>query len=119
MSVTAVRESSARIPRWALVLFGLGMVVLLLAPAVVVVVLRYPAVMAAGQRLHAGHQPTGVAVGGSAVGVVSGRDDRVVAVDGGDASQDAVAHAAGSSPLRVAVGAGSVWTANAADDSVT
>src|SRR3954452_11867752 len=119
MSVTAVRESSARLPRWAIVLFGLGMVALLVAPAIVVLLLREPAVIADGQRLRAGHQPTDVAVEGSTVWVVSGRDDRVVALDGRDASQDAVAHAAGSSPLRLAVGAGSVWTANAADDSVT
>ena len=71
------------------------------------------------QRLRAGRLPTDVAVEGSTVWVVSGRDNRVVALDRARRDAERVAHATGSSPLRLAVGAGSVWTANAGDDSVT
>ena len=80
---------------------------------------RSCATTAAGrQALRIAALPTDVAVLGDTVWVASGRDDRVVALEGGRADR-AERHATGSAPLRVAVGAGSVWTANAGDDSVT
>ena len=54
---------------------------LLLAPAAAVLLTRQPDVLADGQRLPAGRLPTDVAVQDSTVWVVSGRDNRVVALD--------------------------------------
>src|SRR3954470_7533791 len=107
------RRPARGLPRWALVLAGVVMILFLLAPAAAVLLSRRPAVVVEGQRLPAGPQPTGVAVDGSTVWVVSGRDNRVVALDARDAKQAPQAHAAGSSPLRIAIGQGSVWAGHA------
>src|SRR3954454_10057579 len=113
------RRPARGLPRWAIVLAGIVMILFLLAPAAAVVLSRKPQVVVESQRLPAGQLPTDVAVDGSTVWVVSGRDNRVVALDARDAKQAPEPHAAGSSPLRLAIGQGSVWTANAGDDTVT
>ena len=63
------------------------MLVFLLAPAAVVLLTRDTGPVVDGQRLAAGKLPTDVAVDGSTVWVVSGRDNRVVALDARDAEQ--------------------------------
>ena len=75
----------------------------------------------AAQRTTArvGRLPVDVAVDGSTVWIASGRDDRVVGVDGRALAAAPVVRETGSSPLRVATALGSVWTANAVDGSVT
>src|SRR3954453_14361801 len=118
-AVADTRQTVERLPRWAIIAAGLAMVVLLFAPAAAVLLTRKPDVIADGQRLPAGRLPTDVAVENSTVWIVSGRDNRVVALDARDAQQAAETRTAGSSPLRLAVGGGSVWTANAGDDTVT
>ena len=96
------------------------LLVFLLAPAAVGPAdARQPARWSRANASPAGKLPTDVAVDGSTVWVVSGRDNRVVALDARDAEQAPEVHATGSSPLRLAVGQGSVWTANAGDDTVT
>ena len=71
------------------------------------------------EALRVARLPTDVAVADDTVWVVSGRDDRILAVDPERTDGPAASHETGSAPLRVAVGAGSVWTANAGDGSVT
>ena len=118
-AVTESQRPAARLPRWAIFLAGALMLILLLAPAVAVLLTREPDVLADGHRLPAGRLPTDVAVQGSTVWVVSGRDNRVVALDAADVERAPETRAAGASPLRLAVGEGSVWTANAGDGTVT
>jgi len=112
-------RSMQRLPKWAIVLAGMLMVAFLLAPAAAVLLTRQPRIAVDGTRLPAGQLPTDVAVSGETVWVVSGRDNRVVALDARDVEQAPEIHAAGSSPLRLAIGQGSVWTANAGEDTVT
>ena len=107
---------------WKAPLAILVLVVLLAAPATLVVLLRDDDDDSndgkANQALRVATLPTDVAVLGDTVWVTSGREDRVIALDHGRVDR-VERHATGSAPLRVAVGAGSVWTANAGDDSVT
>ena len=78
------------------------LLLLLLAPAALVLVLRDDGGGATPMRI--ARLPTDVAVLGDTVWVASGRDDRVIALDGGRAER-AEQHATGDAPLRVAVGA--------------
>ena len=118
--MTAVAQPPAppakHTPRALIAAAVLVLILLLVAPAALVLVLRDDGGSTTPLRI--ARLPTDVAVLGDTVWVASGRDDRVIALEGGRADR-AEPHPTGSSPLRVAAGAGSVWTANAGDDSVT
>ena len=83
-----------RLPRWAIAAAGVVMVVFLLAPggrgAADARTGRWSSTASA---CAAGQLPTDVAVDGSTVWVVSGRDNRVVALDARDAEQAPEPHA--------------------------
>src|SRR4051812_26223893 len=120
MSATAEssRGRGRALPRWVMALAALGMVVLLVAPVAIVLLTRGARELPV-DRIRTGRTPTDVAVQGSTVWVVSGRENRVVSLDARDLKAPPATHDAGSAPLRLAIGAGSVWTANAGDDTVT
>ena len=108
------------LPRWLIALAALVMLAVLVTPALVVLLrTEPPAEIKPEAGVHVGRVPTDVAVQGSTVWVVSGRDNRVVAIDAGDLRSRPVSRATGAAPLRVAAGDGSIWTADAGDDTVT
>jgi DNA-binding beta-propeller fold protein YncE len=119
--VTAVAEDRAahapRPSRWVLVAAAVLLLAVLVTPALFVVLTGEDG--ETSDTLRVARLPTDVAVAGDTVWVVSGRDDRILAVDPEQTDGPAASHETGSAPLRVAVGAGSVWTANAGDGSVT
>ena len=97
-----------------------GMVVLLLAPAAAVLLTREPRDRSDGTapaRRPAAHRRR--RRGLDRVGRQRPRQPRRGARRRATSSRRPRSHAAGSSPLRLAVGQGSVWTANAGDDTVT
>jgi DNA-binding beta-propeller fold protein YncE len=111
--------SSRRLPRWA---FAVILLCLLFGPAVAVLVVKGSESGSSGldaENLRVARLPTGVAVQGQTVWVTSGRDDQVVAIDAAKPSVAPAPHRTGPSPIRIAVGAGSVWTVNAGDGTVT
>src|SRR5262249_27666120 len=120
MSTVTAENDRRPLPRWLLVVAAILMLAALVTPALVVLSRdkEHPELKPeAGVRV--GRVPTDVAVAGSTVWVVSGRDDRLVSFDVGQPEASPIAHETGQAPLRVAAGEGSIWTADAGDDTVT
>jgi DNA-binding beta-propeller fold protein YncE len=123
--MTAATDSPGRgawspFPRWATIAI---LLCLLVGPAVAVLLLKGGDSDRGGgvdaEHLRVARLPTGVAAQGQTVWVASGRDNRIVAVDSQKPSAAPQSYRTGPAPIRVAVGAGSVWSANAGNGTVT
>jgi DNA-binding beta-propeller fold protein YncE len=122
MSAAAESQPGAG-PSWVMrALTALGLLCLVVGPAAVVLLVKHNDGGATGldtEHLRIARLPTDVAVQGKTVWVASGRDNRIVAIDTTMPSVAPEPRATGPSPIRIAVGAGSVWTANAGNGTVT
>ena len=100
MSTATTHDHYKPLPRWLLALAAVVMLAVLVTPALVVLLRdqeRVEIKPEAGVRV--GRVPTDVAVTGSTVWVVSGRDNHLVSLDVSDLHARPVAHTTGAAPL--------------------